>query len=197
MKCAREKCPYQAKQDRVYCSPDCARLERAEENSGSETDSSSLEDAGEQSEESSSDELSQEQSSLSEKQTQNTSKSSEIVSEGNTRTEERRNSEGINSITGSELTRRENSFPLSEDSGADGLTRLAASLKPSENSSAETSHSMSLIDKSATHLHDLMKSVAPSQTTEPEKIKSACEAAKQMTQLLRLKLDILREFRKT
>jgi hypothetical protein len=85
-----------------------------------------------------------------------------------------------------------------EDRGGNGLIQLMDSLKPSTSTAAENSNSMSLIDDSAKHLYELMKSSAPTQGQEfnSERVKAVCQTAKEMREMLRLKLDILREFRK-
>ena len=58
---------------------------------------------------------------------------------------------------------------------------------------------MNLIDDSALHLHGLMKSVAieaPERKLDPLMINAVCNCAKNVTNLMKLKLDIVKNLRK-
>lgn len=204
MKCLRKDCPYQAKPDRVYCSPDCARLDRSESAPSSESEamdvSSSRED-GEPSEASCAVGPRHEPStSMSESMTQSSETPSGDASESSIESADPDTSSESGWSTGSSVRSSDDFSPSEEDRGADGLIQLMGSLKPQGTSQQEKSNSMSLIDDSAKHLHELMKSVGhlpkPGKKVDPARVKMACEAARQMTSLLRLKLDILREFRR-
>ena len=96
--------------------------------------------------------------------------------------------------------KNEQYFSSEELKMRDEQSQTVKSLSLRESLPVETSYSMSLIDESAKHLHILMKSAAKiDQDTmyiDPRGVKAACEAAKQMTSLLKLKLDIMKEFRK-
>jgi hypothetical protein len=63
----------------------------------------------------------------------------------------------------------------------------------------ESAASMSLIDSSVEQLHTLMKSAAKRAETEPkaEMVNAAAACAKQIAGLIRLKLDIVKELRRT
>lgn len=77
-------------------------------------------------------------------------------------------------------------------------TQLVASLQPSTSISAAKLTSLDLIDSSAEHLYGLMKSVAtedPLRRKDPRVIQAAANCAKQIKDLIRLKLDVLKEVR--
>lgn len=79
----------------------------------------------------------------------------------------------------------------------------ASSGLSSPSSDEVNSRSMNLIDDSVRHLHGLLKSVAVPQGGEgmnvrldPQKINAACNCAKNIHNLLRLQLDVMKEVRK-
>lgn len=78
----------------------------------------------------------------------------------------------------------------------------AASSSQFINSEEARSLSLNLIDDTAQHLHGLMKSVGTKNEDglnlriDPQKINAACNCAKNIHNLLRLKLDVLKEARK-
>lgn len=72
--------------------------------------------------------------------------------------------------------------PRTSETGSEALRVIEPSFE------AEESVSMSLVDGSLRRLHGLMQSL----NETPEDIKSACELAKQIQSLCRLKLDCYR-----
>lgn len=78
-------------------------------------------------------------------------------------------------------------------------TQLEASSLLSEALSEASSISLDLIDDSTTHLHGLMKSIGadtkdPQKTQRtPEMVNAACNCAKQIHSLLRLKFDVMKK----
>lgn len=194
MKCLRKECWGSARPDRVYCSRDCARVDQQDLEPGArseEMERSSIKESGAASVPPSGNETSLETDTLNRNNLRSIGPGSASAT-----------MRGM--LSGEIITSNESGRPtdlspsLSEDRGADGLIRLMDSLKPSGTSETATSHSMNLIDESAMHLRGLMKSVAPSSAPEttPEQVKSVCDIAKQMANLLRLKLEILKEFRR-
>lgn len=84
-------------------------------------------------------------------------------------------------------------------SGTVEETRLMDFIAPSPNSSAAQSLSGNLIDSTLGQLHDLMKSVAadnPRARNSPESINAVCNVAKQMRELMVLKLNVVKTARK-
>ncbi len=74
------------------------------------------------------------------------------------------------------------------------LSTEVSSLLPSleEGGSAQTN----FVDDCCLHLHGLMKSVAPKGTVDVDKVRATCDLAKEMTSLIRLKLDMWKESRR-
>jgi hypothetical protein len=76
--------------------------------------------------------------------------------------------------------------------------RASRSLSPSESSDNIVSPSLSLIDSVAEHTFDLMKGLhgdrppASVRTFDPERVNAACNCAKQIYSLMRLKLDAIK-----
>jgi hypothetical protein len=84
-------------------------------------------------------------------------------------------------------------------SGTPEETRLMDFIAPSPGSSAESYLSGNLIDSTLGQLHDLMKSVAadnPRARNNPESINAVCNVAKQMRELMVLKLNVVKTARK-
>jgi len=81
-------------------------------------------------------------------------------------------------------------------------TLQSDSIVPYSNIEMARSQSMSLIDSTATHLFDLMKSMTNKSppndlvTRDPEVVFAACATAKQIHDLMKLKLDAIKEMRK-
>lgn len=102
--------------------------------------------------------------------------------------------EKVNGTTGDESTIR-NSGPKRdlEESNETPSTDLTTPLISSEG--AKYLH-LNLIDSTAKHLHGLMKSIAvdhPEIRNSPQMVNAACNCAKNMRELLRLKLDVVKE----
>jgi hypothetical protein len=80
---------------------------------------------------------------------------------------------------------------------ARSISELPTSINTLDNTSSDKSPSTSLIDSSAQHLFDLMKSLEKNKSsTRVETVKAACECAKGIQSLIRLKLDMYRESRR-
>lgn len=65
----------------------------------------------------------------------------------------------------------------------------------SENLNLVQSHSMNLIDDSANHLYDLMKSIAPSPKTEiytTGTVETSVKIAKELREIMKVKLETLK-----
>lgn len=75
-----------------------------------------------------------------------------------------------------------------KESEDDAATKAVLRLQQ-QDSGMEPSDSMILIDESARHMLDLMKGL---NAREPEGITAACNCARQIEKLMRLKLDVLR-----
>ncbi len=74
-------------------------------------------------------------------------------------------------------------------------TRSMVSKKQSPTVVLVASHSMSLIDDTAEQLHGLMKNITEKKTNEPqttEAVLAACNCAKQIYSLMRLKMDCIK-----
>lgn len=105
----------------------------------------------------------------------------------------------------------ENASGITPTTNGRDLTKLTAestvslhatSITPFPNIDQVKSESTNLIDESTKQLKDLMKSLTKQVTTEENLFKSvnsvnaACNCAKQISSLIRVKLDIYKEYKK-
>jgi hypothetical protein len=82
--------------------------------------------------------------------------------------------------------------------GSSAGTQLMDLIVPSVSIVGESSPSKNLIDSSIEHLHELMRSVAkenPRSRTNPEMINAVCNCTKNLRDLIKLKLDIVKAAR--
>jgi hypothetical protein len=82
--------------------------------------------------------------------------------------------------------------------GTSPETQLMGLVAPQVSSSAAGSQPQNLLDDTLLHLHGLMKQVAAEEKTRrtsPQMIGAACNLAKNMREIMKLKLDVLKEAR--
>ncbi len=85
--------------------------------------------------------------------------------------------------------------PKNELLGSEKETQLMDYIAPRVISEKEESQQMNLLDSTLSHLHGLMKQIAvenPPARTSPEMISAVCNCARNMRDLMKLKLDIVK-----
>lgn len=86
---------------------------------------------------------------------------------------------------------------------ADARQLVPVSDSPPQSLDVVTSRSQSLIDESVQHLSELMRSISPKKNGDQnvqltvQQVNAACNCAKQISQMIKLKVDFAREVRKT
>lgn len=90
--------------------------------------------------------------------------------------------------SGPRSTERETETPRGTESTCDVAMRAVSNLQAQDSAMGQLD-SMSIVDESAKHLLGVMRAMRPS---EPEEVNSACNCAKNIEKLMRLKLDVIR-----
>lgn len=203
IKCIRETCVQIAKPGRLYCSTSCAQSDPARQESSlplTKKAKSSSKEHGAVLDQSSNGDVPQGVNMLQSKKTWNLEKSKEKPKEELTAITAGKKPRINGKFITQEQVTNERYYTEEEQKMRDEQSLTVQSLSLSESLNVAKSHSMSLIDESARHLQELMRSAARVDPNalylDPRGVKAACEAAKQMGNLLRLKLDIMKEFRK-
>lgn len=216
MKCARAKCQRQPQPDRLYCSRGCAQADKLEQASSTpltKTAPSITKAVGEsleayssegwhsgfgkqsdiETQSSPNENVSSEETTMSSTSNESEPGSEKSIGESQTRSEESGVSDELKTLPQTLNEKK------SDGNGNQEETRLMDFIAPLPTSGGGESVSTNLIDSCLLGLHDLMKDVAkenPRLRTSPQSVNAVCNIAKNMRELMVLKLNVVKTARK-